>query len=520
MSSLPQWAIIAGIALAVIVAAAWLIARRRRKADGDDYVALPRPAGRKNDLRRWRSRRLADEAREEEWPWPAGVPDEGGAEPAARPAPDWGGDPGFAGDGAEGGEGGGRPASPPPASQERDPDHGEDDYRDRHRPSRQWRRAFLPEPRPAPEREQRSASRRPSPAFLPPPPSSPLPSAPEPGPGAGPPDLPAPEANEYRVWFGTNRMPVDPADPKRGFSGLRDPITRYGHCDVLVPESHKIGSIGSSWLRRLVTLTDDRLRLRQLAVLEREAYWQALGRQLAEKAAGERHAVVFIHGYNVGFEDAAIRAAQIGFDLGIDGAMAFFSWPSRGKTGQYLADGAAIEASEAAIADFLADFGRKTGADFVHVIAHSMGNRGLLRAINRIFADAERRSGCNFGEFILAAPDVDADTFGQLAAAYHQMAMRTTLYVSGRDRAVELAKWIHDYPRVGFEPPISIFDNIDTVSVTNVDLTLLGHGYVAEARPVLSDIHAILFHGDPPEKRPFLRERSAADGRRYWEVRG
>lgn len=325
---------------------------------------------------------------------------------------------------------------------------------------------------------------------------------------------------EYRVWFGTNRKPVDASDPSRGFSGARDKTMHYGHCDVFVPESHKIGSVGSSWIKRLLTLTDDRLKLRRLGVLGRADYWRALGRQLAKQAPGERHAVVFLHGYNVSFEQAAIRAAQIGFDLGVGGAMAFFSWPSRGKTGQYIADGASIEASEAAIADFLADFGRESGADIVHVIAHSMGNRGLLRAINRIFADAERRSGCQFGEFILAAPDVDADTFGQLAGAYREMAARTTLYVSGRDRAVGLSKWIHDYPRVGFEPPLSIFDGIDTISVTNVDLSILGHGYVAEARPVLTDMHAIIFRRDPPEKRAFLKERKTDRGQRYWEVRG
>lgn len=38
-----------------------------------------------------------------------------------------------------------------------------------------------------------------------------------------------------------------------------------------------------------------------------------------------KQALVYIHGYNVGFEEAAIRAAQIGFDLKIGGITAFFS---------------------------------------------------------------------------------------------------------------------------------------------------------------------------------------------------
>lgn len=30
---------------------------------------------------------------------------------------------------------------------------------------------------------------------------------------------------------------------------------------VLVPKSHKMGSVGSAWWKRAITLTDDRLRL-------------------------------------------------------------------------------------------------------------------------------------------------------------------------------------------------------------------------------------------------------------------
>ena len=39
-------------------------------------------------------------------------------------------------------------------------------------------------------------------------------------------------------------------------------------------------------------------------------------------------------------------------------------------------------------------------------------------------------------------------------------------------------------------PPTLVLPGIDTVNVTNADLTMLGHGYVAEARDVLIDMHA------------------------------
>ncbi len=49
-------------------------------------------------------------------------------------------------------------------------------------------------------------------------------------------------------------------------------------------------------------------------------------------------------------------------------------------------------------------------------------------------------------------------------------------------------------------PPTLVLPGIDTINVTNVDLTMLGHGYVAEARDVLTDMHALITRGAPPDQ--------------------
>jgi esterase/lipase superfamily enzyme len=287
---------------------------------------------------------------------------------------------------------------------------------------------------------------------------------------------------------------------------------------VFIPKSHKIGSIGSPWWKRLLTLTDDRLKLLGISELERSAYWEAISAQIAAVEAAERDALIFVHGYNVSFEAAALRAAQIGFDLSIKGVMAFFSWPSHGSLDGYTADEATIEASEGVIADFMADFAERSGAGAVHIIAHSMGNRGVLRAVNRIAAAAQKRSGKPFGQIILAAADVDADVFRQLCKAYTEVSSRTTLYVSKHDLAVEASHWLHDFPRAGLMPPTLVLPGIDTVNVTNVDLTMLGHGYVADARGVLNDMHALIRYGAPPSQRFGLRETENEQGERFWLI--
>jgi esterase/lipase superfamily enzyme len=219
----------------------------------------------------------------------------------------------------------------------------------------------------------------------------------------------------------------------------------------------------------------------------------------------------------VSFQDAALRAAQLGFDLGVGGVMAFYSWPSKGTLQGYPADEATIEASEGFIADFLANMAAQSGASRVHIIAHSMGNRGLLRAIDRIAMTAAQRTSTPFDQIVLAAADVDQDTFKRLSVAYQRVARRTTMYVCSRDRAVEASHWLHDFPRAGLTPPVLVVPGIDTINVSNLDLTLLGHGYVAEARELLTDIHTLLRDGSPPSKRFGLR-RMTAPGGEYWVV--
>jgi esterase/lipase superfamily enzyme len=147
-----------------------------------------------------------------------------------------------------------------------------------------------------------------------------------------------------------------------------------------------------------------------------------------------------------------------------------------------------------------------------------MGNRGLLRAIDRIAATAAKGAKVPFNQIILAAADVDRDTFARLSIAYRSVAQRTTMYVCAKDRAVEASYWLHDYPRAGLVPPVVVVPGIDTINVSNLDLTLLGHGYVAEARDVLQDMHRLIREGTPPERRFGLTRAVTEAGETYWMV--
>lgn len=305
----------------------------------------------------------------------------------------------------------------------------------------------------------------------------------------------------YPVWFGTNRKPLDPADPSRGFGPEYDEQLHYGKRMLLIPASHKPGELGSPLWKRLLSGTDDRIRLGEALSLDEAAFLGEVRNVLSRLDPSDRQVLVFIHGFNTSFDDAALRAAQLGQDLQVPGITMFFSWPSRGQLGAYLTDLSSIEASEEQLAAFLVQATRLAGPGKVHVIAHSMGNRGLLRALHRATAQAAVRSGTRFGQIFLAAPDVDVKLFRQLAGVYPQVSEHTTLYVADHDKALAALEWVAEGLRAGDAPPLLVLPGIDTVHVHGGGLFRLGHSYVAEEPAVLRDIRAQLYWGDSPQQR-------------------
>lgn len=329
----------------------------------------------------------------------------------------------------------------------------------------------------------------------------------------------ADDGRMYPLWFGTNRRPA--ADAKR-FTSERHSRTTLGHVTVRVPEAHRFGETGSSFWSKLKRLEfrDDKLRVHSVDFQSADAFYSGIQAAMQEARTNGQapHALFFLHGFNVTFEEAAIRAAQLGCDLAVPGATAFFSWPSRGKVVAYPADEATIEASEPAIADFLVEFATKSGAEKVHVIAHSMGNRGLLRALQRIAANAETQGKVKFGQFFLAAPDVDRDLFLDLARLYPAHSERTTLYASDGDLPVHLSSKLHDAPRAGYFTPYTVVPDVDTIAVPDFDVDLLGHGYFAQADALLHDMFDLMRFEAAPGKRQRISP-TTHEGLTFWKLR-
>ncbi|WP_122682227.1 alpha/beta hydrolase, partial [Pseudomonas viridiflava] len=113
---------------------------------------------------------------------------------------------------------------------------------------------------------------------------------------------------------------------------------------------------------------DDHVLIKNGRRLDREQFNQSLALRLGESGAS----LMFIHGYNVTFEDSVKRTAQLAYDLQFKGAPLLFSWPSSGDESQYRADESAIERSYPAIYDFLKNHLENPSVKKVYIVAHGM----------------------------------------------------------------------------------------------------------------------------------------------------
>ncbi|PID46917.1 MAG: hypothetical protein CSB47_01675 [Proteobacteria bacterium] len=311
-----------------------------------------------------------------------------------------------------------------------------------------------------------------------------------------------PDKRLVRVWFATNRLPVNIHEVDQDFSSdaSANALT-YGICNVFIPKSHKPGSVGTAWWRRWIYLEkDDSLKVHSAHALPQDAFWEGFRHKLESWwKPGERNAFVLIHGFNVSFEEAAVRAAQIGYDLKLPGEIAFYSWPSHGRVTDYTADEATIGASVKYIAQFLHELCEKSGAERVHLFVHSMGNRGFIAALERLMANGFPQ--LKLGQVFFCAPDEDVRVFEDKTSSFPHQYENRTLYVSGDDKAVAASKWLHQADRVGIVPPVYEYAGIETIEVDGFGILDLGHGYFASAEPLIEDIREAIATRKPAAER-------------------
>ncbi|HEX2093441.1 MAG TPA: alpha/beta hydrolase [Longimicrobiaceae bacterium] len=314
------------------------------------------------------------------------------------------------------------------------------------------------------------------------------------------------------VYYATDRARTGDRRPSRFYGGARGRL-EYGMAEVSIPRRHETGALESPpWLVSFTWEDPSRhIVLRKLRPLERDGMFNRLRAHLDRS---DRKAVlVFVHGYNVSFRDAARRTAQITHDLRFRGIPVMYSWPSDASRAAYTRDEADAEWSTPNFQAFLEDLASRSGAAEVHVIAHSMGNRLVTGAMRSM---AARRNAPRLNQVVLTAPDIDAEVFARdIAPAIRGVAQRVTLYASSNDRALRASRVVHGAPRAGESGPrLVVVRGVDTIDASFVDTDLLGHSYFAQTAELIDDLFKLILHGqDPDSRRLDSRRRGEL---KYW----
>lgn len=252
-------------------------------------------------------------------------------------------------------------------------------------------------------------------------------------------------AATHEIFVATTRQQAT-KDPRQVFDGNRSLTTSYARVDVTVPKIHQIGAIerakgsANSNPAKQFTATDI------VHYGDASQFAKAVGADIAMR--GDR-ALVFVHGFNNGFDDGVYRLTQIAHDTKYPGTPVLFSWASSGKTTGYIYD---KESANAARDDLEATLRMlaKTRVKSIDIIAHSMGTWVTMEALRQLAITGDRDLGGKIGYVILASPDIDVDVFKKQMIRYGKPDKPFAILLSADDRALKLSSIISgDKPRVG-----------------------------------------------------------------------
>lgn len=309
------------------------------------------------------------------------------------------------------------------------------------------------------------------------------------------------------VFYATNRKWTgEKHSPKYyGAEARPDGEMELGYCIVSIPPDHELGKTERPRWWRLELREDlgKHVVVLQPKTAQPDDYYGWLNDEIARSSG--KQAFVFVHGFNVTFEQAAHRTGQLAFDLNFDGASILFSWPSQGSVQAYKEDLKSAKAAAACLQRFLEQMMQRSNVQTLHLFAHSMGARVVTAALQQFHA--EDRPAPAINELVLAAADVEVSEFRQRSSRLVEKCRRVSIYVSDADLALKAAsEFMVGECRIGLgrpclgenffgdQPAIEVID----AEATNTGIFGFGHEYYGNSKPLLRDLRSLLMGVSAP----------------------
>ncbi len=292
------------------------------------------------------------------------------------------------------------------------------------------------------------------------------------------------ETKNIEVIVATNRKAKNSSFGcgENSFLVTTDNVAKFGVCKISVPKNHAVGEIPLAKDSR--QSSKDYFKTLESSSLE--------FKDLTTKIKlSKRMPLVFVHGFNVRFEEAVLRAAQIAYDLKYQGPIILFTWPAGAGDGfleqsflnkTYENNLLMAKVSVSIFKKFLSDLSAQDIK--VNLMVHSMGHQVVLPALKEISEGEVKKTAIN--QLILNAPDFAITDFKKMVKNIKKVSDKTTLYCSYNDKAMLASKTFNSNERLG---ACALFDDIDVINVSAIDDPALGlgHGYYS-SRAILGDI--------------------------------
>jgi len=304
-----------------------------------------------------------------------------------------------------------------------------------------------------------------------------------------------------------------------------------------------------------ITMRDGGIERAPAALAAHDTASRGLQAAVARRVAltARKELVLYVHGYNNTFEDAALTMGELCHFLGREFACGIFTWPAGSEKGVLFGYEADYESSVYAsdhLRKAIRTIAATPGLERLHLLAHSRGTDVLATALSELAAEAymQQTSVARYlklGNVVLMAPDIDVDVaptkilkllsdpdlpFGGAAdpgASFKEPpGFHVTLYTSPHDKALATSNWLFGgIARLGLLRPsmlgpgqveairrLGFFDVIEFTGSTD----FVGHAYFVSSPKVSADIIAMLRYGLRPNEpgRP-LQEIE----RPFWSIR-
>ena len=323
----------------------------------------------------------------------------------------------------------------------------------------------------------------------------------------------------WEVFFATNRGLISStagSDQER-FGNEHVPVPNYGRAEIMIPHRRRGIDPERSPANASTPGTDPSrfVQFDKVRAVPWEEMSAGINRQIEQSR--QKDLLLFVHGFNVDFESALIRTAQVALDMPFNGAVVSYAWPSQGGVGNYRTD---EEFNAHSVEPFLT-FCKQLLVDVpegtrVHVVVHSMGNRIVMQALSQLSPPSDRKP---LATVALCAPDVGLTDFRRWAPGVMAQAEQVTLYASSGDAALIISKSKNQEQRAGDAHPPLVIAGMETIDVSAVDCSFLGHSYYGSNVDVLSDLFRLIKERRGLQTCAYLTPKESG-GQRYWYFSG